>query len=268
MADKPHNKKSPEGPQESKRAKPEYPWVSGHSDVNGRHKLIHADPSKPDESFVEEFNHDGSFKISEKLKGNDKGMTNVLAHHMRTYAQSTHVHNDGNYDIRGYNNAFVSDKDTGLQIGGDHHLGVAGKTVKATQGSNMDLSGGAGSSQNKFQATRGDLSNSIKGDHHTYVEKDRGDTIGGSKYTIVKDGEYATHVQQGNMEYWVDQGKAQIFSKNDLKLTSNSTVLAKVSNSKIEVTDSKITISVGSSKIEISDGSIKITGSSIQFQKS
>ena len=88
---KPHNKKSPEGPQQSKRANPEYPWVRGEADVNGRHKLIHADPSKPDESFTEQLNHDGSFEIHETLK-DEKGLTNVLGHHRRSYFQTGSDH--------------------------------------------------------------------------------------------------------------------------------------------------------------------------------
>ena len=249
MKDKPHNKKSPEGPQQSKRSKPEYPWVRGEADVCGRHKLIHADPSKPEQSFTEQLNHDGSFVIHETLE-NEKGLKNELGHHRRSYFQSGADHYDGNYDHRSYNKS----------IGVDGEYGLAAKKgiIEATRGTKatgyvkgtFDLKGGRSSKNHSFQGTYGDHTNTIEGNHWEYSEKDHGHAIGGSKYTMVGQGDYGIHVQSGNMDTNIG-GKGQIVSQQDLTFSSNT----------------KITLSVGQSKIVIEESKITITSAEIEFKK-
>lgn len=275
---KPHNKKSPEGPQQSKRSKPEYPWVSGSADVNGRHKIIHADPSKPEQSFIEEFNHDGSFTIHETLK-DEKGLKNELYHHHRQYGQSKSVHMDGNHDDRAYNRSVVTDKDHGIQSGGNLYEGSLKQKIQSTA-QTKKRNGRKGSKQNYFQSTNGDGSIMHEGNHFAFYGKDHGQAVDGSSMTMVSK-EYGTYAQ-GNMDFFSEK-KARFASNGALSMTTTDTGLFSTekamtvkskedmsvsSNSEITIkADTKITIKVGSSKIEISDGNITITGSAINFQQ-
>lgn len=260
--DKPHNKKSPEGPQQSKRANPEYPWVSGSSDVNGRHKLIHADPTKPDESFVEEFNHDGSFTIHETLK-DDKGLKNELYHHHRQYGQSKSVHMDGNHDDRAFNRSVVTDKDHGVQSGGNIYEGALKQKI-STAAQSKNRSGRKGSKQNLHHSTSGDGSHLYEGSHFAFYGKDGGVAVDGSHMMMVA--KESGHYAQGNMDFFSEK-KARLASNGALSLVTSDTG-SFTANQEITISsDQKITLKVGSSKIEISDGEIKITGSAIKFEK-
>lgn len=295
--DKPHNKKSPEGPQQSKRSKPEYPWVSGSSDVNGRHKIIHADPSKPDQSFIEEFHHDGSFSIRETLK-DEKGLKNELFHHERKYGQTKSTHVDGNLDIRAYNKSVVTDKDLGHQVGGDYHKGIGGYEVTGTSKGVKQRHGSQHSKQNHFKSTSGDVSHLNEGNFYTFVEKDYAETFGGSKYSISAKGDIGTHVQDGNYDTFVKKklrlasngamayvtsdtfsaaadddmslSTEKEFSASSKKAMSLSTDDSATFSTKKGMTlqcDQKITIKVGNSKVEIGPEGIKITGAKIDFIK-
>ena len=271
MVEKPHNKKCPEGPEQSKRAKPEYPWVSGVSDVNGRHKLIHANPEKPDESFVEEFRHDGSFTIHETLK-DEKGLKNELFHHERKYGKSKSTHIDDNYDIRSYNKSLVVDKEYGIQGGGTYYKGFQGGEVDVVKGSNKSRKGGKESKQNTFKSTSGDGSELYEGNYFTFYGKDHGHSVDGSYYGLFS-GEHGQYIK-GNVDTFSEK-KMRVASNGAMALTTSDTMsVASEKNmsvaSKKEITieaDSKIVIKVGQSKIEISDGTIKIVGSEIKFEQ-
>ena len=254
---KPHNKKSPEGPQQSKRANPEYPWVRGEADVNGRHKLIHADPSKPDESFTEQLNHDGSFEIHETLK-DEKGLTNVLGHHRRSYFQTGSDHYDGNYDHRSFNKS--------VNVDGEHGIAAKKGIIEGTRGAKttgyakgtFDLKGGRGSKNHSFQGNVGDHTNTVEGNQWEYSEKDHAQAVGGSKYTMVGQGDYGIHVQNGNMDTNIS-GKGQIVSQQNFSLGSNAEITVSA--------DTKLTLKVGDSKIVIEKSKITITSAEIEFKK-
>lgn len=285
--DKPHNKKSPEGPHQSKRAEPEYPWVSGHSDINGRYKLVYADPDKPEKSFVEELHHDGSFTIHETLK-DEKGLKNTLFHHERKYGKSKSTHIDDNYDLRAYNQSSVVDKEYGLQGGGAFYKGFLGGEVDAISGSTKSRKGSKGSKQNSFHSTAGDGSHLYEGNYFSFYGKDHGHSVDGSYYGMFS-GEHGQYIK-GNSDTFSEK-KIRLASNGAMALTTSDTGLfntekamtiqssdtgtlktkkdlSVTSNAEITINaDTKITIKVGSSKIEISDGQITIKGSAIKFEQ-
>lgn len=300
MTEKPHNKKSPEGPQQSKRANPEYPWVSGQADVNGHYKIKYADPENPNTSFIEEVYHDGSFSIKEVLDNDNKGMRNDLYHHHREYGLSKSSHHDGNMDVRAYNKSVVTDKDHGLQIGGNRYKGIGGKEIKVTNETNKTRSGSKGSNQPSYHSSSGDVSHMFEGNYFAYYEKDHGQMFGGSQYTISSNGDIGTHVQKGNYDTLVS-GKIQhtsgdLFNLNSgdkLNLNSSNTMkfessaelymrsknaFAIASNSDVGiisakkditiVSNTKITIIAGNSRIEITPSGIALYGATIDFNKS
>jgi hypothetical protein len=287
MKDKPHNKKSPEGPHQSKRAKPEYPYMSGYTDTNGKHKLVYADPSKPENSFTEHFNHDGSFVIHETLK-DEKGLKNELYHHSRQYGISKSSHHDGQVEEYSVNKNVNTEGEHSIASKGNIIEGSEKKKITAYKQSTKSRHGASGSGQNHFHSTSGDGSYLFEGNYFSFYEKDHGQVFGGSQYTISKEGDIGTHVQDGNYDTQVkkklrlasngamshvtsDSYSASaektmaLSSKKTMSLSTDDSGSFKTKKGLTLQCDQTITIKVGSAKIEITPSSINVTGSQIKF---
>lgn len=262
MADKPHNKKIPKGPQQDKRAEPEYPWVSGYSDVNGHYKLKYADPDKPEKSYIEEVYHHGGFKINETNDG--EGIKSELQHHVRKYSQSTHMHNDGPFDVMGSLVSTIANNEFGIQAGSNLYRGAGGSEIAVSKNTSKTRMGTEGSKQQNFRSSSGDESALHEGNKFAFYGKDYGLGVDGTFYGMYKS-DHGSYVG-GNFDTHADK-KLRLYSEKAWAANTADTMNL---NSKKELTissDQKIVIKVGSSKIEISDGQITITGSQIKFEQ-
>ena len=71
---------------------------------------------------------------------------------------------------------------------------------------------------------------------------------------MVKDGDYGVHVQDKNIDFKADSGKAQIKTAKDITIESDTKITLKVGGSTIVITPTDITITAaGKVNIKASD---------------
>lgn len=262
MLPKQTNKKSPQDAVTRGDAEPEYPWVGGVSDVNGRYLMVYADPEHPEKAYVQEFNHDASFKITEVL--DDRGMTNSLVHDNRTYGRSHSSHWDGNRDDRSTNNSRVSDKEIGHQAGKWMLAGAASGHIAAYKTSATIVP--TGSYNNSYNYTSGDGANVFESNYFAFYQQDYAQHVSGSLYSILQKGEYGIHVQLGNMDIRLDKGKYQVFSQDAMVANTASTMAITATQDITIKSNSKIILEVGSSKITIDTKKITVESDDIDLK--
>ena len=242
MADPYLNKKSPQDPTEAKKSEPEYPWMSGNSDRNGRYQIAYADPDKPNESFDQTFNHDGSNKTNLALDGKDEGVSFSLENHSIGYSKGGKTTtSEGHSDNRSRSSRENNE--------GGKNLNVAGDNGKAVGGSDSSSSGGgraigtSGKSQaDNYRYVSGD--NTVRYDGNEFVHRDGSSmtTIGDTKYEVVKGGEWGLHVQSGNFDIQVDSGQGRLFVQQPLLVESPTKITFKVGGSTITMEPGQITL--------------------------
>ena len=136
---------------------PEYPWVSGETDVNGQSKKKYADPDNPNKSYVEQVNHDGSYQINEVIEG-EGGLENKLAINQRTYSTSKSTHVEGNRDDYAYNSSIVHKNTSGQQAESSYiassirinsTVGEANIIVPSSENNGFNSASGDGTEQYK-----------------------------------------------------------------------------------------------------------------------
>lgn len=245
-----------------------YPFMSGHQTTNGELHLKVQHPEFPKASSEEKVSPDGSYEhteYNEKLKG----LTSSLKHHSRGYnsgGNSSQV--DGHSDSSNESTKrTVTKGDTGNETGGDAYSGAGGKTIKGQKGDEVTISGGG----QKIRITTnnspgGDSISNYAGDTHENFEGDHIRSVNGNKYTMVKEGDFGVHVQDKNLDFQADSGKARIKTGSDITIESDTKITLKVGGSSIVLTPSGITINT-SGKIDItSSGDITTKGSSTKVQ--
>ena len=90
--------------------------------------------------------------------------------------------------------------------------------------------------------TGGDNVSYFACDTHEYSEGDHISSTKGNKYTMVKEGDYGVHVQDKNIDFQADSGKARIKTGSDILIESDTKITLKVGGSSIVITPSNITI--------------------------
>ena len=234
--------KNTEDPVEKKMAEPEYPWVSGSSDRNGKFNITYADPDNPGKSFVQEFNYDGSSEQHVTLEGEDMGVRSVAAHHVRNAASKGTSNESGSHsdDSAGKTGRKTIWAENGTTSGGDSLGGTGGRRVRiAAAGSSENV---VGSSGDEYQYTSGDRTVRHDGNQFHHNDQDFMSTTGGTKYEVVKDGEWGLHVQSGNFDIQVDSGQGRMFVQQPLLIESPTKITFKVGGSTITMEPGQITL--------------------------
>lgn len=242
MADPFLNNKFPQDPTAAKKSNPEYPWMSGHSDRNGRYQIAYADPDKPNESFDQTFNHDGSNKTNLALDSKDNGVSYSLENHGLSYNLGGKSNtSEGGADNR--NRIENNNTEGGKQTSAGGGIGTAsgGPIVQASAGGCASGVCGASLADN-YRYVSGD--NTVRYEGSEYIHRDGNSmtTMGGSKYEVVKDGEWGLHVQSGNWDIQVDAGQGRLFVQQPLLVESPTMITFKVGGSTITMEPGKITL--------------------------
>lgn len=268
------NKLLDKAPYDDDRAEPEYPWVGGSQDHLGNRVITYADPEKPDQAFVERIKYDGSFTINEA-----NGLKNEFNKEVRSYTSGGDSHNtDGQKAVYGQSNFNLAFKqDIGLTAGGTTYKGSGEKEIGGTaQGSFQNDTGG-----NTYKTSNGDMISEHTGHIHSHNDGDNVQSTTGTRYEIVNEGEYAIHVQGGNMDTRVESGKLQLYS-GDAMVVNTASTMKMISTGAMSINStatmtvgatgditieskSKLTLKVGGSSIEISSGGIKLVGTRIDL---
>ena len=222
-----------------------YPFMSGHQTINGELQLKVQHPEYPKASCEETLKPDGSYshsEFNEKLKG----LTSILNHHSRGYnsgGNSSQVdgHSDSNNESTQRNNTAG---DSGKETGGTKYDGSGEQTII---GSGKDYIRRLAKGAQKITMTDnnspgGDSISNYAGDTHENYEGDHIRSVNGNKYTMVKEGDYGVHVQDKNIDFQADSGKARIKTGSDILIESDTKITLKVGGSTIVITPSNITI--------------------------
>jgi hypothetical protein len=212
------NKLLDKAPYDDGRAEPEYPWVGGSQDHLGNRVITYADPEKPDQAFIERIKYDGSFTINEA-----NGLKNEFNKEVRSYTSGGDSHNtDGQKAVYGKSNFNLAfQQDVGFTAGGTTYKGSGEKEIGGTaQGSFQNDTGG-----NTYKTSNGDMISEHTGHIHSHNDGDNVQSTKGTRYEIVNEGEYAIHVQGGNMDTRVESGKLGLYSGDTMVVNTSSTML-------------------------------------------
>ena len=217
-----------------------YPFICGSQTTNGELNLKVQHPDFPKASCEETLKPDGSYnhsEFNEKLKG----LISALSHHTRGYnsgGNSSQVdgHKDSNNESTQRNNTAG---DSGRETGGDNYSGAGGKTIT---GQRDDFVTHTTAGKTYKIGTGGDNVSYFACDTHEYSEGDHISSTKGNKYTMVKEGDYGVHVQDKNIDFQADSGKARIKTGSDILIESDTKITLKVGGSTITITPSDITI--------------------------
>lgn len=234
--------KNTEDPVDKKVAEPEYPWVSGSHDRNGSFNISYADPDKPEKSFIQKFNYDGSSEQHVTLDDESLGVSSYASHHTRRAASKGTSDEAGSHQdmSAGQTSRKTIWAENGRTSGGSDLTGIGGERVviAASGGSEAVV----GSSGDEYQYTSGDRTVRHDGNQFHHNDQDFMSTTGGTKYEVVKNGEWGLHVQSGNWDIQVDSGQGRLFVQNPLLIESPTKITFKVGGSTITMEPSKITL--------------------------
>lgn len=237
--------------------KPEYPWVSGETTLDGGHFIRYANPDDFEGAFTEDFRPDTGYNISRNGPEKEGGVNISLNHHVRNYAsRGTSSHGDGHNDFstEASNRSNVR-QDSGSSTAGDSYSGTGGVSIAAARGGSVNDS----TTGSTFMSSDGDLINEYVGDINSNYEGDLTRSISGNEHTMISSsqtgkgsGEWGLHLQDGNGDIQVEKGKFRIKTVGD-NLILDSTV--------------KIIIQVGSSSITLEPGQITVKAAAVKFEK-
>lgn len=264
-----HNKKLvKDSPLDRIKGEP-YPFISGYQTINGELHLKIQHPEFPKASCEETLYSDGSY-IHKEYNDKLKGLTSTLSHHSRGYNSGGNSRQvDGNDDSSNEaTKRTVTAGDIGNETGGTKYSGSAGQTIIGS-GKDYIRRLAKGAQDIKFTENAspgGDSISNYAGDTHENFEGDHIRSVNGNKYTMVKNGDYGVHVQDKNIDFKSDGGKAQIKTGSDIIIESDSKITLKVGSSSIVITPKGITInSTGDININ-SDKDVKTKGATTKIQ--
>jgi len=255
------NKFLEKAPYDDGRASPDYPWIHGSGGLLGDRTIVHANPDKPDEAYLEKIHHDGTFEHKEA-----NGLLSKIAKEVREYISGGHSHNsDGNKADHTQGNKNTDAKgDMGTASGGDHFKGHGGKEIGgSSEGGHHHTDG------DDFRTSKGNVVHAHEGDLHTNHEGDHVSTVIGTKYHTTV-GDHGINVQEGSYDTKVNNGKLRYDVKGNMSLLSHDQINLYVGEGTGVINlsaSNKITLTVGSSKIEMTPSGITITASAVNFVK-
>lgn len=174
--------------------------------------------------------------------------------HVETYVKDT--------------NKLTVEGDNAKEIGGNDLIAIAKQQVKSVLGGTVENTAGGRSEAPTYRMSAGDHVQEHSGNDFKSFEKDCVQSVKGNKMTMIQEGDYAIHTQQGNFDLQVSSGKLHLMtSGDDLIANSNVKVLLQVgAQSKVTVEPSKIKLEVGGgSYIEITSGGIKMVSPRIDL---
>lgn len=253
-----YNKKSEEDPRKE-RSNPEYPWVTGSVDIGGKEEINYVDPNSPETAFSHKLHYSGAFETDENAGDDKNGLKNTLNHEVRSYSSGgTSSTSDGNSDEALLNENGSKRRnyagDDGTSTKGDRYSGAGGSNIGGTsQGGYTDHNG------DSYVNTVGNHSYNHEGDISQHFDGDHTTSTNGNMQLMLGKGEYGIHVQKGNMDIKVDEGKYKVESKSEMYLKCDSPIEIQSA--------SKITIKVGSSTVVLESGQITIKSGAIKFEK-
>ena len=256
------NEKSPKTTVEKGEFEIVYPYCNVTIDDNGGFHANYSNPKDPNNSFKQTQNHNGGFNITHpdnEVKGLDTSMNPGRGSSYSGGGYNRHT--GGHSEDSGENTKHSKyEGDTGHESGGDNYKGHAGSTFEGRGKDSFEHTTG-GKTYKVASGSGGDHVKYIDCNTHEYTEGDHISSITGNRHVMVKDGEYGIHVQSGNMDTQVDDGKLRLKAGKDIIIDSDSTITLQVKNTKITISDGQITLSINNNKgIKITSGDVVITG--------
>lgn len=264
------NKKLPKNPAE----------VTGNRDIRDLEIILRPDgkgsqlyspfefSEAKNNSFEESWTPMGSYSTRESHEKNELNTSmsfetrsyNVGGHsftseaHVETYIKDT--------------NKTTVEGDNAREVGGNDLSAIAKQKISSVLEGTITNTGAGKSQAPTYVMSEGDYTQEHTGNYYQGFEKDSVQSVKGTKMTMIQEGDYAIHTQQGNFDLQVSAGKLHLMtSADDLIANSNVKVLLQVgSQSKVTVEPAKIKLEVGGgSYIEITSGGIKMVSPRIDL---
>lgn len=260
--------KLPKHPWDDKEIEPIYGRTFGWKGPNGEAEIRYSDVEAPDKFSWQKMEATGSFSAMSADPKEKQNNTELNVGNRFTYiADGDSSQVDGHRDT----NTMSSERRNCM---GD--IGESGKKnmVVFTEGKVEAIDGGhvqivsAASGSWSGTGSFGDQVNEHSGNWHAAYEQDKVEVVKKNNITMIEEGDYAIHTQQGNFDLQVSSGKLHLMtSADDLIANSNVKVLLQVgSQSKVTLEPSKVKLQVGdSSYIEITSGGIKMVSPRIDL---
>lgn len=241
----------------SKDVVPKYPYMSGSASYFS-HEVCYQNPEEYSKSYYEKLTITAGYQTSEVLE-EEGGLNKSFDFHERSYnKKGVHKYTESHMtDGSKGHNASVSFGERGTQTAKNHLSGIGQSKIEVAHSSYNNYSA-TGSLNNAYGSGSGDGSTLVETNQFTYYQADHADTVAGSKYSIVNQGEYGIHVQQGNMDTRVEKGKLQIYSGDKMIVNTASTMDTKSAQDMTITSQTKILLTVGSSYILIEPSKITI----------
>jgi hypothetical protein len=257
------NKKLPKNPGEVTRSVDvRYLDVMLRADGKGSQSYSPYDFSEAkNNSFEESWTPMGSFTTRESHEKTE--LSTSMSFETRGYNIGGHSFT-GEAHVETYvkdTNKLTVEGDNSREVGKNDLSAIAGQKISAALLGTVTNNGGGQSEAPTYVMSAGDHTQEHSGNYYLAFEKDTVESVKGTKMTMVQEGDYAIHTQQGNFDLQVSAGKLHLMtSGDDLIANSNVRVLVQVgSQSKITVEPAKIRLEVGSgSYIEITSDGIKM----------
>lgn len=261
-----HNKKLPLDPANS-GMEMEYGYIHGEADALGGHHFKHINIEDPESYSEQTLKPSGSYKAT-NYDDQKKEITASLAPgEVRNYVgggQSNQT--DGHHDDNGEQTRRVVTKhDSGFENGRNQYAGVKENRITVAK-NEFRMTVGASESKD-WQTSKGDIVSEHTGNEHRSHEGDSVHSIKGNKITMVNEGEYSIHVQAGNMDTRIEDGKHKIYSGDNMFIETGAKLSVNAASDITITSQTKITFKVGGSSIEIVDGQITLTAGSIKMVK-
>ena len=224
--------------------------------------------------------HYAPFDLEESKNNSfDENWSSTGGYKTREAHKKTELSTSCEYEVRGYciggssvtgethGQSFFGDTfsasvvgGAGMDIGQNYALGVVGTTVQDY---------GAGKIERVPKLSKNPRVESTSGDRNVDIEGSKYSSVGQSSVRVVKkddvhiinEGDHAMHVQKGNFDAQVSQGKLHMMTlADDLIANSHVKIILQVGS------DSKITVDPSTIKLQVGDGSyIEITAGGIKM---
>lgn len=263
------NKKLPETPG-SVTGKKDSRFFTIHHGIDGTGSQHYApfdlEESK-NNSFDENWSSTGGYKTREAHKKTE--LSTSCEYEVRGYciggsSVTGETHGQSFYNDTFFRTVVGGD---GEDIGGSKYTGVVGPVIKS-HGSGEVVRGNEGSKNPKVVSTSGDRNTIVEGSQYSSVEQSSVRVVKKDDVNIINEGDHAMHVQKGNFDAQVSQGKLHMMTlADDLIANSHVKIILQVgSDSKITMDPSKIKLQVGdASYIEITSSNIKLVSPRIDL---
>jgi hypothetical protein len=160
-------------------------------------------------------------------------------------SRTTNANDDKNV---GKNSKSGVKKERGRETGNNDVKAVGGNIFTAANGPITTVTA-IGSQNNKEKVTSGNDNEKVTGSKNCSVEKDCFHSTGKSRYDVVKNGEYAIHVQNGTLDV-LSKKTVRITGDERVILTCGSSYILMLPN-RIEIVADKVDINPSAKTIDV-----------------